>query len=71
LAGYIGVLSAPKNKSVASEKAEAIPMTAPVIMQDVSEKIAMTAPVIMQDVSEKIAMTAPVIMGEAKEGAGA
>lgn len=53
LAGYIGVLSAPKNKSVTSQKAEAIAMTAPVIMQDVSEKIAMTAPVIMSESDKK------------------
>jgi len=64
LAGYIGVLSAPKNTarphsaSSTSGSPEAVAITVPVI----SEPIAMTVPVI----SEPIAMTTPVV----SEGSG-
>lgn len=74
LASYIGAVSAPKNVKPpapatpeGAQGAEAIAMTAPVIMQQ-GEPIAMTAPVVMQSTgAEPIAMTAPVIMSQKPE----
>lgn len=55
LARYIGVFGSPQNHKASSEEAEAIAMTAPVIMSP--EKIAMTAPVVMEAESGKKGMS--------------
>ena len=84
LTNYIGALGNPRNvKAGAANKgqvAEAIAMTAPVLMlkekneEEVPETIAMTAPVLTmkkekeeEEVSETIAMTAPVLVTKEEE----
>ena len=84
LANYIGALGNPRNvKAGAAEEgqgAEAIAMTAPVLMvkeekeEEVPETIAMTAPVLLmkdekEEVAETIAMTAPVLMTKKEDDA--